>query len=250
VTGAMTRTVADAALMMNVIARSDRRDYTALPFDDCDYLAGIDRGVSGLRIGCLENIGFGLPVDPQIRDTLIAAARRLESMRAIVQPLPPLFDQDPEPDFDRYVHVGSYLGFSRLGPRQQQSVLPVIAEWCRKTNEGSVLDLMQTIVNLKTIRQRVLAPFEHWDYILSPTMAVLPYQADLPWPPGGTAHNPFCFPFNMSEQPAASINGGFSREGLPIGLQIVGRRYDDRGVLRVAHALEQAIAHERRLPSL
>jgi aspartyl-tRNA(Asn)/glutamyl-tRNA(Gln) amidotransferase subunit A len=98
--------------------------------------------------------------------------------------------------------------------------------------------------------RRTLAPFERFDYVLSPTMAVVPYDAELPWPPGGTAHNPFCCPFNISEQPAALINGGFTREGLPIGLQIVGRRFDDHGVLRVARAYERAAGDPRRHPDL
>ena len=250
VNGPMTRTVADAALMLNVISRPDRRDHTALPYDGRDYREAIDAGLGGLRIGVMENIGFGLPIDPQIRDTLFETARTFEALGAVVEPISPIFAEDPEPDFDRCVHAGSYLAFASFTPAQQAAVLPVIADWCRKTNAGNVLDLMRSLVNVGTIRQRTLAPFEHCDYLLSPTMAVLPYDAELPWPPGGTAHNPFCFPFNMSEQPAAAINAGFSREGLPIGLQIVGRRFDDHGVLHLAHAFEQTRDRQLRRPNL
>jgi Asp-tRNA(Asn)/Glu-tRNA(Gln) amidotransferase A subunit family amidase len=100
------------------------------------------------------------------------------------------------------------------------------------------------------IRRQTLAPFEHCEYLLSPTMAVLPHVAELPWPPSGTAHTPFYFPFSLSEQPAASINGGFSRDGLPIGLQIVGRCFSDYGVLRAALAFERATLYCRRHPAL
>jgi Asp-tRNA(Asn)/Glu-tRNA(Gln) amidotransferase A subunit family amidase len=71
-------------------------------------------------------------------------------------------------------------------------------------------------------------------------MAIEPYAAELPWPEGGSQHNPFCFPFNLSEQPAVSICGGFTDSGLPVGLQIVGKRFDDAGVLRLAQAYETA----------
>jgi aspartyl-tRNA(Asn)/glutamyl-tRNA(Gln) amidotransferase subunit A len=250
VAGPMTRSVADAALVMNVIAQPDPRDFTALPYDGCDYLDGIDAGVDGKRVGVLPDIGFGLPVDPQILDMLRAAARTFERLGAVVEPVAPLFEHDPEPDFDRCVHARSYLEFSQLTPAQAQSVLPVIADWCRRISAESALELMQSMVNVQPIRRQALAPFARCDYLLTPTMAVLPYAAELPWPPGGTAHNPFCFPFNMSGQPAASINGGFSREGLPMGLQIVGRRYDDRGVLRAARAFEQATEHHRCHPTL
>jgi Asp-tRNA(Asn)/Glu-tRNA(Gln) amidotransferase A subunit family amidase len=129
-------------------------------------------------------------------------------------------------------------------------MLPVLAEWCRKENAESKQLLMQSLVNLDAIRRTTLAPFIAHEFVLAPVMAVLPYAADLPWPSGGTAHNPFCFPFNMSEQPAGSIHGGFSREGLPVGLQIVGRRFDDRGVLRAAHAYDQATGFLQRRPDL
>jgi aspartyl-tRNA(Asn)/glutamyl-tRNA(Gln) amidotransferase subunit A len=250
VAGPMARTVADAALMMNVIARPDERDYSALPYDGRDYLDQLDRSVAGLRIGLLDNIGFGLPVEPQVRDMLLDAGRRFEAMGAIVDPIAPIFDQDPEPHFDRCVHVWSYVRFTHLTGMQRQLVLPVIADWCRKTNSANVLELMKSLLEVQSIRQRTLSPFVRYDYVLTPTMAVLPYGAELPWPPGGTAHNPFCFPFNISEQPAASINGGFSRDGLPIGLQIVGRRFDDHGVLQVARAYEQATGFYDRHPNL
>jgi len=248
IAGPMTRTVVDAALLMNVITRPDDRDFTALPHIDRDYCAGIEAGIRGVRIGVLGNIGFGLAVDPQVTAMLGRAAEIFASLGAIVEPVLPIFDKDPEPDFDRCVHVGSYLTFAGLSLERQQSVMPIIADWCRRRNADSVVELMRSQIAIGKIRQQTLMPFAHCDYLLSPTMAVLPYAAELPWPPGGTAHNPFCFPFNVSEQPAASVNGGFSCEGLPIGLQIIGRRFDDHGVLRVAFAFEQAAGYYRRHP--
>jgi aspartyl-tRNA(Asn)/glutamyl-tRNA(Gln) amidotransferase subunit A len=109
---------------------------------------------------------------------------------------------------------------------------------------------MRSHLAIGNIRRQVLAPFDRFDYLLTPTMAVSPYAAELAWPPGGTAHNPFCFPFNISEQPVASVNAGFSHEGLPIGVQIVGRRFDDAGVLRAAFAFETATQHHLHRPPL
>jgi aspartyl-tRNA(Asn)/glutamyl-tRNA(Gln) amidotransferase subunit A len=81
-------------------------------------------------------------------------------------------------------------------------------------------------------------------------MTGLPYAAEAPWTPGGTAHNPFSLPFNVSGQPAATIHGGFSRAGWPVGLQLVGRRFADAGVLRAARAYEKATGFLRRRPPL
>jgi len=250
VQGPMTCTVTDAALVMNVITRPDERDFTSLPYDARDYREGLEDGVKGVRIGVLEDIGFGMKTDPRVRETLLRAARMFAELGAVVDPIPPLFDNDPEPDFDRALHIHTYLLFSTMTPEEQDAMLPVLANWCRESNAGTKQELMRSLVNSGPIRRATLAPFAEHEFVLAPVMAVLPYAAELPWPPGGTAHNPFCFPFNMSEQPAASINAEFSNEGLPIALQIIGRRFDDRGVLRAARAFEKARGVNLRRPSL
>ena len=242
VAGPMARSAADCALMMNVITLPDRRDDTALAYEAADYHDGLAKGVSGLRIALLPEIGFGPAIDPQIHAALLDAGRKLQEMGAIVDIAPPIFEADPEPHFDRYVHVDSYLRFARLPAEEQDKLLPLIANWCRRIVTENPVDLMTAMVELGPIRRRIARAFAQIDYILLPTMGMLPYAAHLPWPPNDFgAHNPYCFPFNISEQPAAAFNGGFSREGLPIGLQIVGRRTDDRGVLQVAAACEQLL---------
>ena len=248
VAGPLTRSVVDAALMMNVITGPDVRDFSALPQDGRDYLEGIGDGVRGARIGLLEDVGFGPKLDPQVRDALMAAARVFEQMGAVLEPIPPLFTEDPEPDFDRVLHMRTYVLFSTMTRAQQDSMLPVLAEWCRRENTEPKQLLMHSLVNIGPIRRVTLAPFVAHEFVLAPVMTVPPYPADAPWTPGGTAHNPFCFPFNVSEQPAATIHGGFSREGWPLGLQIVGRRFDDRGVLRAAHAYDDATGFLGRRP--
>jgi aspartyl-tRNA(Asn)/glutamyl-tRNA(Gln) amidotransferase subunit A len=137
-----------------------------------------------------------------------------------------------------------------MKPHQQDSMLPELAEWCRRINAEPKQELMQSLINIGDIRGAALAPFERIDFLLAPVMAVLPYAAERLWPENGTAHNPFCFPFNISEQPAASIHGGFSSEGLPVGLQIIGRRFDDRGVLRAAYAYEMATGYLDQRPMI
>ena len=250
VTGPMTRCVTDAALMLNVISRPDPDDFAALPYDARDYREGLDDGVRGARIGVLEDIGCGLKPDPQVHDVLMRAARFFVDLGALVAPIPPLFAENPEPDFDRGLHIQTFLLFSKMTPAEQDAMLPVLADWCRRANAGTKQDLMRSLVNIGPIRRATLAPFAAHDFVLAPVMAMPPYAAELPWPPGGTAHNPFCFPFKMSEQPAASINGGFNPDGLPIGLQIIGRRFDDHGVLRVARAFERTHGFDIRKPNL
>jgi aspartyl-tRNA(Asn)/glutamyl-tRNA(Gln) amidotransferase subunit A len=240
VIGPLARTVADAALLLRVISRADARDCTALPHDDRDYLAGIDAGVRGLRMGLLLDIGFGLPVEPAVRERVEDAAARLTQCGAHVEPMRPIFEADPEPDFDRMLLAYAWAEFGALPAARQAAALPEFIAWCRQCDALSAADLTRALMGIGASRHRVLAACNRYDYVLAPTMAIEPYAAELPWPIGGTRHNPFCFPFNLSEQPALSVCCGLTRNGLPVGLQIIGRRCDDAGVLRVGRAYEAA----------
>jgi aspartyl-tRNA(Asn)/glutamyl-tRNA(Gln) amidotransferase subunit A len=240
VTGPMARTVADAALLLTVLSAPDARDYTALQWDNRDYLDGIDSGVRGLRIGLMTDIGFGLPVTPAVRALVEAAAALIAGLGAAVEPMPPIFEEDPEPAFDRMVQAYAWSDFGRLAPERRAVVLPQVAAWCRGGEGMSAAELTRAMTAIGETRRRVVTACAPYDYVLAPTMAVEPYAADAPWPPGGTQHNPFCFPFNLSEQPALSVCCGLTPNSLPAGLQIIGRRFDDAGVLRVGRAYEAA----------
>jgi aspartyl-tRNA(Asn)/glutamyl-tRNA(Gln) amidotransferase subunit A len=238
VAGPMARTVSDVARLLNVIARPDARDYTALPWDDRDYLDNLDAGVRGLKIGLLLDIGFGLPAHEEVRAHVTAAAAAFEALGARVEPMPPIFDEDPEPYFDRMVQAHAWADFSNLTPEGRDCVMPEIAEWCREGERLTAAEFTGAQVRLGEVRGCVIAATAPYDLVLAPTMSVEAFDAELPWPAGGTRHNPFCFPFNLSEQPALSICCGYTARGLPVGLQIVGRRFDDAGVLRAARAYE------------
>ena len=109
-------------------------------------------------------------------------------------------------------------------------------------------ELTRATARIGEIRKRVIASTAPYDVVLTPTMSIEAFRAELPWPTGGTRHNPFCFPFNLSEQPALSIPCGFTSSGLPVGLQIVSRRFDDAGVLRAGRAYEAACPQLREPP--
>ncbi|HEX3466229.1 MAG TPA: amidase [Candidatus Elarobacter sp.] len=246
VAGPMARTVTDVALLLRVISEPDARDFASLPYDSRDYAAELERSRRGLRVGVLPEIGFGLPLDPEIAACLNATARTLENAGAHISRMPPIFTENPEPDFDRCLQVRANATFREVTEEPRAYVLPEIAEWCQRADALSAGDLMRSLIRSGEIRARTLAACAPYDYVLVPTMPVLPYAAELPWPPNGTAHNQYCFPFNMSEQPALSINAGFSASGLPIGVQFVGRRFDDAGVLQIARAFEAATPGLRR----
>lgn len=243
VTGPMTRNVEDAALLMNLLAQPDRRDYMDLPYDPVDYLASLERDVKGLRIGLLLDIGSGTRPTPEVAAAVGAAARLLEAHGATIEPLAPFLDDGLMLCLNRFFQSRAWTDFSAMPRERQAKVLPFIRDWCRPAEGYSAADAFRAIAGIFQMREKTVAATAAFDFVLSPTSPIVAYDAEEACP-GNDPARPFehiCFtaPFNQSEQPAASIGCGMSADGLPIGLQIVGRRFDDLGVLRLARAYER-----------
>ncbi|HEX7248787.1 MAG TPA: amidase, partial [Burkholderiales bacterium] len=244
VTGPMTRDVEAAALMMNWLTLPDPRDFMSLPFRPVDYAEGLESlDLKKLRIGFLPDMRAGLPVHAEVRAAAQSAAKALQNAGAAVEEVKSFLTVEMLDGMARFFEARSYNDFVQLPAERQQKVLPFIAEWCTwRAKDFSGRDVMQAYNQVLAIREAAVAATRQYDFLLMPTSPILPYEADLP-APGNDSHNAlphiaFTVPFNMSEQPAASINAGFTAAGLPIGLQIVGRRFDDLGVLRMARAWE------------
>ena len=132
-------------------------------------------------------------------------------------------------------------------------MLPFIVEWCTwRAARFTGRDVMQAYGAVQAMREAAVAACAPYDYVLSPTSPILPYDAELPSPNNDARnalpHIAFTVAYNMSEQPAASVNWTFSRDALPIGVQVVGRRFDDAGVLRVSRLLEKLRPAQRPWP--
>ncbi|KPK08540.1 MAG: amidase [Betaproteobacteria bacterium SG8_39] len=245
VAGPMTRSVGDAALLLNVLARPDARDFMSLPQDATDYAAALEgRALKGLRIGLLTDMGVGLPVHAEVRAAAEAAAQALASAGATLAPLAPFLGAELFDGVLRFFEARSYADYRALAPERRAKVLPFIVEWCtHRARHFSGEDVMTAYNSLVALRDATVRATQPFDYVITPVSPILPYEAELPCP-GNDPHNAlphiaFTAPANFSEQPAASINWQASAEGLPIGVQVIGRRFDDRGVLQVARALEQ-----------
>jgi aspartyl-tRNA(Asn)/glutamyl-tRNA(Gln) amidotransferase subunit A len=239
--GPLARSVADAALMLNVLSRPDDRDPYALPPEDRDYRHGIDDGVRGWRIGVSADLGSAR-VDPDIAAAVDAAARRFEELGAAVEPVPPPF-ASPKDALRTLWSAGTarILG----GFRAEQLILVdpgLVADAAAGESIGAVdwlgADVARTALGIS------MAKFhQRYDLLLTPMMPVpaLPVAQDL-YDPANERHwidwSPFSYPFNMTRQPAATIPCGLTGDGLPIGVQIVGPLYADHRVLRAARAFE------------
>ena len=242
VAGPMTRSVADCAALMAVLSRPDWRDATSLPPQDIAWGA-LQRDLRGLKIGLLLDAGWGLAATPETRDAVQAAARAFEAAGAVVEPLAPLSTRAMIDGLDRFWRMRSYLDLQALSEARRARVLPYIRDWVASGAGLSAADVFFGYSQMAALRDAAVSACQPFDYVLSPTSPVPSYAAEWASPTNDPAapfeHIAFTVPHNMSEQPALSINCGFTASGLPIGLQIVGHRFDDLGVLQMGAAWEQ-----------
>jgi aspartyl-tRNA(Asn)/glutamyl-tRNA(Gln) amidotransferase subunit A len=252
--GPMTRTVCDAALFMQVLSRPDTRDSMNLPWQDIawgDADRGVDR-IKGLRIGLLLEAGCGLAVLPEVRAAIENAARILERAGARIQPMQPFMTQGMLDGMDHLWRMRSYLDMKALPPERKAKVLPYIQQWGDSAADMSGEAVFKAFSQFHATRLAAVNACRAFDYVISPVSPVPAFAAELPSPTNDPLHPlehiGFTVPFNMSEQPAASINCGYTAGGLPIGLQIAGQRFDDLGVLQVARAFELLREPQRPWP--
>lgn len=252
VAGPMTRTVADTALLMSVIARPDERDHLSLPPAELPW-AELDGDVAGLRIGLQLDPGVGLPVEPEIRAAVAEAARVLEAAGAVVEVVPPFLTREMLDGLDQFWRTRFRGELEGLDPRRKERILPYITEWIWGGEAVSGLDVYRGFAQIDAISVAALRAGAPFDAVLAPTCPVSAPAADAPSPTNDPArpfeHIAFTVPYNMSGQPAVSINCGYTSEGQPIGLQIAGRRFDDVGVLRLAAAYERLRPPARPWPT-
>ena len=242
VAGPLTRSVADCAALMAVLSQADWRDATSLPPQAIRWQQ-LQRNLQGLRVGLLLDAGWGLAVEPETGSAVQAAARAFEAAGAIVEPLAPFSTRAMIDGLDRFWRMRSWLDMQALPEARRAKVLPYIRDWVASGAGLSAADVFTGYSQMAALRDAAVAACQPFDYVLSPTSPVPSYAADWASPTNDPAlpfeHIAFTVPHNMSEQPALSINCGFSASGLPIGLQIIGQRFDDLGVLQLGLAWEQ-----------
>jgi aspartyl-tRNA(Asn)/glutamyl-tRNA(Gln) amidotransferase subunit A len=253
VAGPMTRTVADAALAMSVLAQPDMRDAMSLPTQLIDW-PDLHIDLRRLKIGLWLDAGWGLPVDPSVRRTVEAAAQRFAQAGADVQPVAPFLKREMIEGLNDFWRMRAWLDIAALPDDRQRKVLPYIFEWARGGASLSGEQVFRGFSQMATMRDAAVAATHPFDVVISPVIQVPAFPAEWPSPQNDPAqpfeHIAFTVAFNFSEQPAVSINAGYSDEGSPIGLQIAARRHDDLMALRVAHAWEQIRPTQRPWPEV
>jgi aspartyl-tRNA(Asn)/glutamyl-tRNA(Gln) amidotransferase subunit A len=253
VAGPLTRNVADAALVMATLSQADARDATSLPQQDIAWsnlpgdASAAAAALRGLKVGLLMDAGWGLPVDPETRSAVQNAAQVFAGAGAQVETLRPFSTRGMADGINLFWRVRSSLDINTLAPERQALVLPYIRAWAAAGASATAAQLFHGFSQIAAMRDAAVAAFypnqqTPFDLVLSPVCPVNAVAAEQASPTNdplrAMEHIAFTLPCNMSEQPALSLPCGFTRAGLPIGLQMVGRRHDDLGVLRAGAAFE------------
>jgi aspartyl-tRNA(Asn)/glutamyl-tRNA(Gln) amidotransferase subunit A len=242
--------------MMQVLSQPDTRDSMSLPYQDIAW-SDFDRGTQvlrGLKIGLLLDAGCGLAVEPDIRAAVEHAAKLFEQAGAIVEIMKPFLTPMMLDGMDHAWRMRSHIDLQALSAAKKAGVLPYITQWADSAAHMTGPQVFVATAQVHATRVATVNACRAFDFVISPTSPVPAFAAELPSPTNdplhGLEHIAFTVPYNMSEQPAASINCGYTSGGLPIGLQIAGQRFDDLGVLRVSRAFELLRSGQRPWPGV
>jgi aspartyl-tRNA(Asn)/glutamyl-tRNA(Gln) amidotransferase subunit A len=239
--GPHTMSVADAALMMNVLKRPDARDWTSLPPDPSDYTIGLDDGVRGLRVAFSPRLGYA-KVDPEIAAAVAAAVAQIEALGAHVEAIDPDFE-DPLEITTGLWFAGAHSLWAGLTPAQHELTDPDFRAEAELGAAFSALDIQRLHLRRGALGSHMRQFMQRWDLLATPAVAVPAFDArsagHSPMTPQAMlGWTPFSYPFNLTQQPACTIPCGLTKGGLPIGLQLVGPMFGDALVLRAARAYE------------
>jgi aspartyl-tRNA(Asn)/glutamyl-tRNA(Gln) amidotransferase subunit A len=251
--GPMTWTVRDAALMTDVMSRPDSRDWSQLPPPERSFLDGLEDGVAGLRIAFSPALGY-VDVDPEVAAAVRSAVGVFAELGALVEEVDPGFD-DPLEAFDVLWYAGLAKVLEGYPAERRTEVEPAVVEVAALGECYSATDYLEAVAQRMALGVRMGAFHETYDLLLTPTTPIAAFEAGREVPPGWPHERwqtwtPFTYPFNLTQQPAATVPCGFTSAGLPVGLQVVGPRHADARVLRACRAFEQARPWAATRPTL
>jgi aspartyl-tRNA(Asn)/glutamyl-tRNA(Gln) amidotransferase subunit A len=253
--GPMTRTVADAALMMSVMAGPDDWDRSTLDAPPADYVGRLARDLRGVRIAWSPNLD-GLPVDPEVAAIVRQAVRAFEELGCVIDEVKPNFADTR--DLIRIMWPAHEAGNRGAFLSQWRARMdPGLVACMEAGNRISAVEYIQARDRKIAFWDTVRPLFERYEFLLTPSVSVAAFEVGRLNPAHFRQHEwdwfdwaSFSYPFNFTGQPAASVPAGFTAAGLPVGLQIVGRRFADLGVLQASAAFESARPWANHRPPL
>ncbi len=255
--GPMTRRVKDAALMLNIMAQPDNRDWFSLPYDGADYSKGLGqslgKSVKGLRIAYSPRLGY-VDVDPEIAALVQRAVGVLSDLGAKVEEVDPGFS-DPAECFRVLWFSAARNMLGQLPPEKKALLDPALADVVEQAASITVQDIFEANRTRGLLGTQMRLFMEKHDVLVTPTLPIPAFGAGLLQPADPDSKGkwvnwtPFTYPFNLTQQPAASVPCGFTAAGLPAGLHVIGRMFDDKTVLKVCAAYERATDFHKARPA-
>ncbi len=254
--GPITRTVADAALLLQVLAGWDARDVTSLRDTPVDYTAALDADIGGLRMAWSADFGYAA-VDPEVVSVCVGAAKVFEDAGCGVN-----YDgfgfESPQEAFRVIFTTNTYASQGYLLHDRPDDITDYVRDGMERGAAYTAADYAKALGELDQLRGQFDALFDEYDLLLSPTMAVPAFRVnEHPATIGGEAqvdaffgYLPFTYPINAIGHPAASVPCGFSADGMPIGLHIIGRKGDEATVLAASAAFERAMPWADKRPAV
>lgn len=253
--GPLTRTVSDAALVLSVIAGADDRDRLSIPSDDVDWRRATDGDLGGVRVAYSPDLGYAA-VDPRVRAVVDRAVSVFErDLGCTVERADPGWPDPYEWFWGVVIAESDLVGLRRLADQLGERMTPHLVDVLR--TDWTAEQITSGIVGRKLVYNAAWRFFRRYDLLLTPTLTVPAFEHGIQGPTVVDGREvdqfqwlSFTLPFNLTGQPAASIPAGFTEDGLPVGLQIVGRRLDDALVLRASAAFEAAVPWRDHWPPL
>ena len=251
--GPMSRTVADSALFLNVISEPDARDWYQQPFLQADFSWDLDKGLRGAKIAFSPRLGWIEDVNAEVDKAVARTAKRFGELGAHVGEADPP-GGNPTSFFETLFAAGAGFLLADYPEEKLALIDPDLRQMVEESRDITRRDFQVATAERAAYGAGMKAFMKDFDFLVTPMIAVPPFDTPLLAPPGTNGKywmgwSPFTYPFNLTQQPAASINCGFTSDGLPIGLQIVGRHGDDGRVLQAAHALEKLLGLAERHPA-
>jgi aspartyl-tRNA(Asn)/glutamyl-tRNA(Gln) amidotransferase subunit A len=253
--GPMARSVGDVALMLKVMSGPHPLDHYSLEAPPDDYPAKLERGIKGLKVAYSPDLGHAR-VDPEVAELVADAAKTFEDLGCSVAEVTPEFGPTG-PDLIRFFWSVHELPYAKFLPEFEDRMDPGLVACIRDAEDKTASEYLEMREAKLTYIEQVNRLFQDWDLLLTPAVSVAAFPADRLQPEHWPEHPwdwvmwaEFSYPFNFSGNPAASIPCGFTSDGLPVGLQVVGRRLDDLTVLQAARAFEEARPWAAKRPQL
>ena len=242
--GAISRSVADAALMLNVTARPDSRDsYQGWGFP-ADWTSDLEKPLAGLKAAYSPTLGY-VQVHPEVRQAVDRAVALLETLGAVVEQTDPGF-ADPVDSFNTLWFAGAAKILAGVTDEMKKRMDPGLVAIGEQGQSISAVAYLKATEARSVLAETMARFHQHYDVLLTPALPITAFEAGRNNPVGDPNGNwvswtPFTYPFNMTQQPASSVPCGFDAQGLPVGISVVAAKYDDLTAMRVSYALERAL---------